>query len=102
MASDMNKARVVIIIGIIAIIAVVIYGGTIFFNKDDSVPVSWDIMTMMLHEGEVETIIQAEEGIYFILKTDKTIASEEPYENALVSELHKCGDKCSGIEYLKQ
>ena len=103
MPNDMNKARIVIVIGIIAIIAVAMFGGSwFFFKKDESVPVSWEIMKMMLHEGEVSTIIRSEEGIYFILKNDKTISSEEPYGNALEGEIQKCGTKCSGIEYIRQ
>ncbi len=103
MTSDMNKARIVIIIGIIAIIAVAVFGGTwFFFTKDKAVPVSWDVASMLLQEGNVLTVMRTSEGIYFVVDTERTIISQEPYENALESELSKCGEKCSRTEYIRQ
>ena len=70
MVNDMTKARIVILLGIVAILIVAVFGGTMyFFNKDNVVHTSWDVASTLLKGGEVERIVQRDDGVYFFLKT---------------------------------
>ena len=98
-AKDMNAARIVIIIAIIAIVIVASYSLTSgLLGKKDDLQVSWLVAARMMQDGEVKEVVQYEDLVVrLLLKDGKVIKTAEPMAGAILSEKEKCGQACNDI-----